>query len=84
MPVNIQAPQMGESINEATVAKWVKNEGDFVNEDELIAELETEKINLEVTAPKSGVLKTIKAKEGATVSPGDILALLEEIGRAHV
>ena len=78
MPVNIQAPQMGESINEATVAKWVKNEGDFVNEDELIAELETEKINLEVTAPKSGVLKTIKAKEGATVSPGDILALLEE------
>lgn len=78
MSVNIQAPQMGESINEATVAKWVKSEGDFVNEDELIAELETEKINLEVTAPKSGVLKTIKAKEGDTVSPGDILALLEE------
>ena len=78
MSVNIEAPQMGESINEATVAKWVKSEGDFVNEDELIAELETEKINLEVTAPKSGTLKTIKAKEGDTVSPGDILALLEE------
>ena len=78
MSVNIEAPQMGESINEATIAKWVKSEGDFVNEDELIAELETEKINLEVTAPKSGVLKTIKAQEGDTVSPGDILALLEE------
>ena len=46
MSVNIEAPQMGESINEATIAKWVKSEGDFVNEDELIAELETEKINL--------------------------------------
>ncbi len=78
MSINIQAPQMGESINEATVAKWVKVEGDFVNEDELIAELETEKINLEVTAPKSGVLKTIKVQEGDSVSPGDIMALLDE------
>lgn len=77
MAVNIEAPQMGESITEATVATWVKKEGDFVKEDELVAELETEKINLEVTAPKAGKITTLKVQEGDTVSPGDVMAELD-------
>ena len=78
MAVNIQAPQMGESITEATVATWVKKEGDVVKEDELVAELETEKINLEVTAPKAGKITALKAQEGDVVSPGDVMAELDE------
>ena len=77
MAVNIEAPQMGESITEATVATWVKKEGDVVKEDELVAELETEKINLEVTAPKAGKITVLKVKEGDTVSPGDVMAELD-------
>ena len=77
MAVNIEAPQMGESITEATVATWVKKEGDVVKEDDLVAELETEKINLEVTAPKAGKITALKVQEGDTVSPGDVMAELD-------
>ena len=82
MAVNIEAPQMGESITEATVATWVKKEGDFVKEDDLVAELETEKINLEVTAPKAGKITTLKVQEGDTVSPGDVMAELDDAADA--
>lgn len=78
MSVRIEAPAMGESITEATVARWLKKEGDIVKEDELLAELETEKINLEVVAPKGGKLSKIAAKEGATVNVGDLLGEIEE------
>lgn len=78
MATNIETPSMGESISEATVATWSKKEGDFVEQDELIAELETEKVNLEVTAPSAGKLTKINAGEGATVSPGDILGEIDE------
>ena len=78
MSVKIEAPQMGESITEATVSTWVKKEGDFVKEDELVAELETEKINLEVTAPKAGKITALKVQEGDTVSPGDVMAEIDE------
>lgn len=80
MTINIEAPTMGESITEATIASWVKKEGDAVQEDELIAELETDKINLEVTAPKAGVLGKIFKGEGETVNVGEIMAELNEGG----
>lgn len=82
MTINIEAPTMGESITEATIASWVKQEGDTVAEDELIAELETDKINLEVTAPKAGVLGKILKGEGETVTVGEVMAELNEGGEA--
>lgn len=82
MTINIEAPTMGESITEATVASWVKQEGDSVAEDELIAELETDKINLEVTAPKAGVLGKILKGEGETVTVGEVMAELNEGGES--
>lgn len=78
MTIKIEAPHMGESISEATVAKWLKKEGEFVNEDELLAELETDKVNLEVTAPHAGKLMKIMTGEGDTVSPGDAMGEIDE------
>jgi 2-oxoglutarate dehydrogenase E2 component (dihydrolipoamide succinyltransferase) len=80
MTISIEAPTMGESITEATIASWVKKEGDKVEEDELIAELETDKINLEVTAPKAGVLTKIFKAEGDTINVGEVMAELDESG----
>lgn len=78
MTVKIEAPTMGESISEATVAKWLKAEGEFVQQDELIAELETDKVNLEVNAPQAGKLMKIMTGEGDTVSPGDSMGEIDE------
>ncbi len=78
MTVKIEAPTMGESISEATVAKWLKAEGEFVEQDELIAELETDKVNLEVNAPQAGKLMKIMTGEGDTVSPGDSMGEIDE------
>lgn len=80
MAVEVQVPAMGESITEATVASVVKSVGDAVTEDEVIAELETEKINLEVTAPSDGVISALNFAEGDTVTVGDIMAVLDEAG----
>lgn len=74
MAVNVETPTLGESITEATVASWVKSEGDYVEQDELIAELETDKINLEVNAPAAGTLGKILKGEGEIVNVGEILA----------
>jgi 2-oxoglutarate dehydrogenase E2 component (dihydrolipoamide succinyltransferase) len=73
----IKVPTVGESINEVTLLKWVKNDGDYVNRDEVIAELESEKATFEVNAEKAGVLKT-NAKEGDTLKIGDLLASIDE------
>ena len=78
MSEQILVPVLGESINEATVSKWLKKEGDNVTEDEAIVELETDKVNLEVPAHISGVLKEIKFKDGETVEVGSILGLISE------
>lgn len=78
MTTSVKAPTMGESISEAIVAKWFKKEGDAVAADELIAELETDKVNLEVTAPKAGRLGKIITPKGAKVAPGDVMAEVEE------
>jgi 2-oxoglutarate dehydrogenase E2 component (dihydrolipoamide succinyltransferase) len=74
---NIVVPELGESVVEARVAKWLKNEGDQVATGEALVELETEKIDLEVSADRAGVLKTIKHKEGDDVKVGEVLATLE-------
>ena len=78
MSIEIKVPVLGESVVEATVAKWMKNAGETVNADEPIVELETDKVSLEVPAPQAGVLTDIIAQEGDTVEVDAILALLQE------
>ena len=73
MSENILVPVLGESITEATVSKWLKNEGDTVEADEPIVELETDKVNLEVPSPVSGVLTKINSKDGSVVEVGSLL-----------
>jgi len=75
---DIVVPNMGESVTEATVAKWFKNAGDAIRQDEPLCELETDKVTQEVPAPASGVLKEIKAAQGSTVKVGQILGIIEE------
>ena len=70
MSEKILVPVFGESITEATVSKWLKNEGDQVEADEPIVELETDKVNLEVPSPISGVLSKINSKDGTVVEVG--------------
>ena len=78
MPVEIKVPVLGESVVEATVAKWMKSAGEAVGADEAIVELETDKVTLEVPSPVNGVLADIVAKEGDTVGVDALLALVEE------
>lgn len=76
MPVEIRVPQMGESVVEATIARWLKNVGDKVAEGEAVVELETDKVNVEVPAEGPGVLQSLAHKEGDTVNVGDLLAVV--------
>ena len=78
MNEKILVPVLGESITEATVAKWLKNEGDSVEADEPIVELETDKVNLEVPSPIDGVLAEIKSKDGSTVEVGALLGSVSQ------
>ncbi len=78
MNEKILVPVLGESITEATVSKWLKNKGDNVNVDEPIVELETDKVNLEVPSPISGVLSEINVKNGDTVEVGAELGIVSE------
>jgi 2-oxoglutarate dehydrogenase E2 component (dihydrolipoamide succinyltransferase) len=73
MAIEIKVPSLGESITEATVAKWLKRRGEAVAADEPVAELETDKVTLEVPAPASGTLAEILAEEGANVPVGEVL-----------
>src|SRR5215218_3828378 len=75
--IDIKVPTVGESINEVTLVKWLKKEGDYVERDEVIAELESEKATFEVNAEKAGVLRTV-GKEGDTLQIGDTLAQIDE------
>jgi len=80
MSEKILVPVLGESITEATVAKWLKKEGDTVEADEAIVELETDKVNLEVPSPVGGVLSEIKFKDGETVEVGALLGSVNQNG----
>ena len=75
---NIVVPQLGESVVEARVARWLKKEGDHVDTGEPVVELETDKIDLEVGADRGGVLTSIKRQEGEDVKVGDLLAVVDE------
>ncbi len=74
----IRVPTLGESVTEATIGRWFKKAGDAVRADEALAELETDKVTLEVNAPAAGVLAEIVAKEGETVAPGALLGQITE------
>lgn len=74
----IKVPQLGESVSEATIATWHKKPGDAVQIDEILVELETDKVTLEVNSPATGTLKEIKVNEGDTVEVGDLLGVVAE------
>jgi len=80
MSEKIVVPALGESITEATVSKWLKNTGDSVDADEPIVELETDKVNLEVPSPITGVLTEINSKDGSVVEVGALLGSVSENG----
>ncbi len=75
--IDIKVPTVGESISEVTLVKWLKNDGDYVDRDEMIAELESEKATFEVNAEQAGILKTV-GKEGDTLNIGDVVAQIDE------
>jgi 2-oxoglutarate dehydrogenase E2 component (dihydrolipoamide succinyltransferase) len=78
MSIQIKVPAMGESVTEATVARWFKKEGDAVKRDEPVLELETDKVTVEVPAPADGAIESISVKEGDTVQVGTILGAIAE------
>ena len=78
MSIEIQVPVLGESVSEATIAKIYKNVGETVSADEILVELETDKVTLEVNAPANGTITDLKFTEGDNVTVGQVLALMEE------
>lgn len=78
MAIEVRVPSMGESIVEAVIGAWRKHEGDPVAPGDVLVELETEKVNVEITAEQAGVLQKILKREGETVTVGEVIALLAE------
>ncbi len=79
MSIEIKVPTLGESVTEATIARWLKSEGDAVKRDEPLVELETDKVNVEVPSPAAGVLEHIEVKAGGTVNVGAVLGAVKEV-----
>jgi pyruvate dehydrogenase E2 component (dihydrolipoamide acetyltransferase) len=82
MPTDVVMPQMGESITEGTLTKWLKRSGDTVARDEPLFEISTDKVDAEIPSPTAGVLGAIKVEEGATVTVGTVVCAIEESGAA--
>ena len=78
MSIEVRVPTLGESVSEATIATWFKKVGDAVAADEMLCELETDKVTVEVPAPSAGVLSEIIAAEGETVGVNALLAMIGE------
>jgi 2-oxoglutarate dehydrogenase E2 component (dihydrolipoamide succinyltransferase) len=78
MSIEIKVPAMGESVTEATIARWLKKEGDSVSRDEPLVELETDKVSMEVPSPAAGVLEHINVQQGGTVGVGTVLGAVAE------
>ena len=76
MPIDVVMPQMGESIFEGTITKWLKKTGDAVEKDEPLFEISTDKVDAEIPAPASGVLTEIKFPEGSTVEVNVVVAVM--------
>ncbi|MEP6882245.1 MAG: biotin/lipoyl-containing protein, partial [Dokdonella sp.] len=84
MSLEIKVPVLPESVSDATIATWHKKPGDAVKRDENLVDLETDKVVLEVPAPADGILKSISAETGATVTSGELLGIIEEGAAAAV
>jgi len=82
MPTDVVMPQMGESITEGTLTKWLKKPGDTVARDEPLFEISTDKVDAEIPSPAAGILGAIKVEEGATVTVGTVVCAIEEAGSA--
>jgi 2-oxoglutarate dehydrogenase E2 component (dihydrolipoamide succinyltransferase) len=82
MPIDVVMPQMGESITEGTLTRWLKKPGDTVARDEPLFEISTDKVDAEIPSPAAGVLGGIKVEEGATVTVGTVVCAIEESGSA--
>src|SRR3954471_5234278 len=82
MTTEIKVPQLPESVADATLVAWHKQPGDTVSRDENLADLETDKVVLEVPAPLNGVIKEIRIQSGTTVTSGQVLAVIDEVGAA--
>src|SRR5947199_4633760 len=80
MPTDVVMPQMGEAILEGTITKWLKKPGDKVQRDEPLFEISTDKVDAEIPAPASGVLKEIKVAEGATVQVNTVVGQIDVDG----
>ncbi|MDI3255349.1 MAG: 2-oxo acid dehydrogenase subunit E2 [Bacillota bacterium] len=80
MPTDVIMPQMGESIFEGTITKWLKKPGDSVQRDEPLFEISTDKVDAEIPSPAAGVLKEIKVSEGTTVQINTVVAVIDEAG----
>src|SRR5258708_15322156 len=78
MAVEIRVPELGESIVDAVIASWLKHEGDMVKKGDALVELETDKVNVEVSVEQSGVLQQIIKQEGDEVTVGDVLGMIGE------
>ena len=77
MPTEVVMPQMGESITEGTLTKWLKKPGDTVQRDEPLFEISTDKVDAEIPSPAAGILKDIKITEGTTVQINTVVATIE-------
>src|SRR5712692_9064678 len=82
MPTNVIMPQMGESVAEGTVTKWLKKVGDRVERDEPLLEISTDKVDAEIPSPAAGVLAKILVKENETVAVNTVVAVLDGEGEA--
>src|SRR5437899_11727335 len=82
MPTDVLMPQMGESMFEGTITKWLKKPGEKVQRDEPLFEISTDKVDAEIPAPAAGVLKEIKVQEGATVQVNTVVGVIDAEGAA--
>ena len=82
MPTDIIMPQMGESIFEGTITKWLKKAGDKVQRDEPLFEISTDKVDAEIPSPASGILQEIKSAEGSTVQVNSVVGIIAGDGEA--
>src|ERR1700685_4353903 len=80
MAVDVIMPQMGESIFEGTITKWLKKPGDKIERDEPLFEISTDKVDAEIPSPAAGVLREIKVAEGATVPIQTVVAVIDAVG----
>src|SRR3954464_3136684 len=83
MPTPVVMPQMGESVAEGTIVRWLKKLGDTVVRDEPLFEISTDKVDAEIPSPAAGLLSEIKVKEGETVAVNSVVAVIGESGTAE-